>query len=115
MPAGWENISQKNIIENTVLLSLVEERKDGCLVHSDRLSSMFDHEYFIRSSEMQKQLQYNEDDQTLVVPCENMQDEKLRLHLRYVEQDTPKDGTKYEYTFTEPNEVLTNPYNSTSP
>ena len=103
MPADWENISKKNIVENTVLLSLVEERSEDCLVYSNRLSSMFDHEYFIHSSEMQKQLQYNEVDQTLIVPCENMQDEQLRLHLRYITQDAPKDGTKYEYYFTEPN------------
>lgn len=103
MPADWENISKKNIVENTVLLSLVEERSEECLVYSNRLSSMFDHECFIHSSEMQKQLQYNEVDQTLIAPCENMQNEQLRLHLRYVTQDAPKGGTKYEYYFTEPN------------
>ncbi len=115
MPADWENISEKNIVENTVLLSLVEERSDGCLVYSERLFGMFDHIDFIRSSEMQNQLQYNKDAQTLVVPCENMQDEQLRLHLRYVIQEAPKDGTKYEYTFTEPNIMMANPNNSTSP
>ena len=114
MPADWEKISEKNIVTNTVLLSLVEERSDGCLVYSNRLSSMFDHDYFIRSSEMQKQLQYNEGDQTLVVPCENMQDEQLRLHLRYILQEAPKDGTKYEYYFTEPSIMMTNPSNSTN-
>jgi len=115
MPADWENISERNTVENTVLLSLIEERREGCLVYSDRLSSMFDHDYFIHSSEMQKQLQYNEGAQTLVVPCENMQDEQLRLHLRYVKQEAPKDGTKYEYTFTEPNVMMKDLYNSTSP
>lgn len=115
MPADWENVSNRNIVENTVLLSLVEEKSDGCLVYSDRLSTMFDHEYFIASSEMQKQLQYNKDAQTLIVPCENMQDEQLRLHLRYITQEAPKDGTKYEYTFTEPNVMMRNLSNSTSP
>ena len=108
MPADWENISEKNIVTNTVLLSLVEERSDGCLVYSERLAGMFDHEYFVRSSEMQKQLQYNESDQTIVVPCENMQDEKLRLHLSYIEEGAPKDGTKYEYKFTKPNVMMLN-------
>jgi len=109
LPADWENISKKNIIENTVLLYLVEERDGKCVAYSDKLDGMFDHSYFIRSKEMQKQLEYNEDAQTILVPCENMIDGQLRLHLRYVEQDAPKDGTKFEYTFTEPNITLMNP------
>jgi len=109
LPADWENISKKDIIKNTVLLSLVEEKNDKCLVYSDKLTGMFDHAYFVRSSEMQEQLQYNEDNQTLLVPCENMLDDKIRLHLRYIQQDAPKDGTKFEYSFSEPDITLTNP------
>lgn len=107
VPADWDNISEKDIVRNTVLLSLVEESGGGCLMHSEKLVGMFDHPYFIRSMEMQKALQYDEEAQTIVTSCENMQDEQLRVHLRYVKQDAPKDSTKFEYTFTEPDILMT--------
>lgn len=109
MPADWDNISERYIVKNAVLLSLVGEVGDKCIMHSEKLTGMFDHEYFISSMEVKKQLQYDEEAQTIVAPCENIQDEQLRLHLRYVTQEAPKDGTKYEYTFTEPNILMAQP------
>lgn len=115
MPADWDNISNRNIVQYAILLSLVEEVEGKCVMHSERLSSMFEHTYFVRSMDAQKQLQYDEESQTIVTPCENIQDEQLRLHLRHIKQEAPKDGTKYEYTFTGPNIMMTDLYNSTNP
>jgi len=104
-PVNWEEVSERNIIKNSIPISLLEKISSNCKVKAENFNLIIDHEYFIRSEQLAKQLQYDPDEETLVIPCDDLEGEKSRLNVWYATEEAKKYPTKYEHFITPWNET----------
>ena len=104
-PVNWEEVSERNIIKNSIPISLLEKINGNCKVKAENFNLIIDHEYFIRSEQLAKQLQYDPDEETLVIPCDDLEGQKSRLNVWYATEEAKKYPTKYEHFVTPWNET----------
>ncbi len=62
---------------------------------------IIDHQYFVRSDELANKLQFDRENQTFILPCDELAGEKSRLNVWYVIPEAKKHAEKYEYFITE--------------
>ena len=96
----WSQIKERNIVKNSIPISVIEKTEQQCIASADNLELIINHQYFVRSQEFTNQLQYDEQNKTIVIPCDEFTDEKLELHVWYATEEAEKYPTKYEYFVT---------------
>ena len=103
----WNEVKERNIVKNSIPVILLEEKGSSCLVNAHNFDLIISHEYFERSAELERELNYDSDNETLLVSCDLLDGEKSRLHVWYALIEAEKHATKYEYFIT--------PWNVTEP
>ncbi len=102
----FDEVYPRNIVKNAIPIILLEENGDSCKVYGEKFFLITNHSYFVRSQELIDKLQYDHDERTLIIPCDQIPDEKSRLEVWYVTAESEKHSTKYNYWITPWNETL---------
>ena len=97
---NWDEVEKRNIVKNSIPTMLIERSDKGCLISANNFEYILDHQYFVRSQELAKELRYDQENKTLLVSCEDITDEKLKLHVWYATEEALKHSLKYEYFIT---------------
>jgi len=97
---NWEEISQRNIVKNSIPIILLEERGMNCLVKAEKFDVIVDHQYFIRGNELENKLNYDRVEETLLLSCDLLKGEKSRLNIWYATEEAEKHAMKYQYFVT---------------
>ena len=99
-PPNWDEVHPRNIVKNSIPIELLDTNGNSCTVMGSTFFMITAHPYFVRNHEVSEKLQYNELEETLVVPCDQLQGEKSRLNVWYVVEDAPQHALKWEYFIT---------------
>ena len=103
----WNEVKERNIVKNSIPIIFLEEKGSSCIVNADNFDLIISHEYFERSADLERELNYDSESATLLVSCDLLDGEKSRLHVWYALKESEKHATKYEYFIT--------PWNVTEP
>ena len=103
----WNEVKERNIVKNSIPIIMLEEKGSNCIVNADNFDIIISHEYFERSADLERELSYDSENETLLVSCDLLDGEKSRLHVWYALIESEKHATKYEYFIT--------PWNVTEP
>jgi len=104
---NWNEVKERNIVKNSIPIIFLEEKGSSCIVNADNFDLIISHEYFERSADLERELNYDSESETLLVSCDLLDGEKSRLHVWYTLKESEKHATKYEYFIT--------PWNVTEP
>ena len=96
----WDEISPRYIVKNSIPITLIEKDGQNCLLDASNLDKIITHSYFIRGDELASSLRYDSENQTIEIPCDKVFDEKSRLEVWYVTEESPKHAMKYQYFVT---------------
>ena len=99
-PVDWDEVLPRNIVKNSIPIELLDTNGNSCTVTGKNFVMITQHQYFIRNQEVTEKLQYDVQEETLVVPCNELQGEKSRLNVWYVVEESPKHPMKWEYFIT---------------
>jgi len=97
---NWDEVLERNIVKNSIPIILLEEQVTKCLVKAEKFDVIVDHQYFIRGDELERELNYNRNDETLLLSCDLLQGEKSRLNIWYATEEAEKHSKKYQYFIT---------------
>ena len=100
-PVDWDEVKQREIVKNSIPVTVLEDMGGKCKVHGEKFDMIIDHQYFVRSDELANKLQFDRENKTLILSCEELTGEKSRLNVWYVIPEAEKHATKYEYFITE--------------
>jgi len=97
---NWSEVKERNIVKNSIPIIFLEEKASSCIVNADNFDLIISHEYFVRSADLERELNYDSESETLLVSCDLLDGEKSRLHVWYAIKESEKHPTKYEYFIT---------------
>ncbi|TAK27688.1 MAG: hypothetical protein EPO37_00730 [Nitrosarchaeum sp.] len=96
-PVDWDELPPREIVKNSIPIELLEENFSSCKVSAPTFEMIINHPYFIRADELAKELQYDNEAKTLIVPCDQLIEKKSKLVVWYVIEEAKKHAAKYEY------------------
>ena len=96
-PADWNEVKQRNIVKNSIPITLLEKSENNCTVNAENFDYIISHKYFKRSQELAKELQYDKENNTLVISCDKIPEDKSTLHVWYATTEALNHSEKYEY------------------
>lgn len=100
LPVNWDEVIKRDIVKTTFLLTLLEENGDMCVVSLRAFNELITHVYFDRGNELGNELQFNSENSTITVPCEQLGEEKSKLEVWFAVPEASSHATKYEYWIT---------------
>ncbi len=100
-PVDWDEVHPRDIVKNSIPVTVLEDINGKCKVHGEKFHMIIDHQYFVRSDELANKLQFDRENKTLILPCDELAGEKSRLNVWYVISEAKKHAEKYEYFITE--------------
>ena len=103
---NWDEVAERNIVKNSIPIILLTELDGKCVVTAQKFDVIIEHPYFIRGNELTRELNFEKDDNTLVLPCDILEGEKSRLNVWYALEESSKHSKKYQYFITPWNETL---------
>ena len=98
---NWDEVHERNIVKNSIPIELLDETNQGCTVIATNFNQIIDQNYFVRSDQLANELKYDRENDTLIIPCELIQNEKSRLNVWFAITESPKHAEKYEYFITD--------------
>lgn len=99
-PIVWDEILERNIVRSSIPIELLVMENGKCTVSAKNFDKIVDHQYFKRSDEIVKELKYDRNDETVLLPCDILEGEKSRLNVWFVVEESVKHPDKYEYFVT---------------
>ncbi|MCH7966402.1 MAG: hypothetical protein IIB02_03130 [Thaumarchaeota archaeon] len=99
-PIDWDEVHPMYIVKNSIPIELLETNNNSCTVKAENFEMIINHQYFIKNNKVTEKLQYDAQEKTLVVPCDELQGEKSRLNILYVTEESPQHAMKWEYFIT---------------
>ena len=99
-PVNWDEVHPRNVVKNSIPITLLDTNGNSCLVKGENFFMITAHPYFIKNHEVSEKLQYDEQEKTLLVPCDELQGDKSRLNVWYVVEESPNYATQWEYFIT---------------
>lgn len=97
---NWDELKNRDIVKNSIPIVLLETIDKTCKVTAHNFDLIINHQYFIRADDLAKKLNYDRNDETIILPCEMISDEKSRLNVWYVIEDAPRHSMKYQFFVT---------------
>jgi len=91
----WNEVKERNIVKNSIPIMLLEEKDSRCIVNADDFDLIISHEFFERSADLERELNYDSENETLLFSCDLLDGEKSRLHVWYALNESEKHATKY--------------------
>ena len=101
---NWDKVNEVDIIKNSIPITLLENLGSECKVDAHNFDLIIDYEFFIRQNELAKELNYDRENETLMLPCDLLKGEKSRLNIWYVVEESTLHSKKYQYFVTEWND-----------
>ena len=105
-PPNWDEVISRNIVKNSIPLTLLESNNGQCIVKAELFHSIIDHAYFLKGEQLAEELNFDRNLNTLTIPCEKLVTDKSELTIWYATEEAGKHATKYQYWI--------NPWNNTS-
>jgi len=68
-------------VKNSILKTLIKGTYRECKVKVNNFGLTIDHEYFICANDLVHQLNYDGEDSTLMLPFDQLNNKKSRLHV----------------------------------
>ena len=99
-PVDWDEVLPRDIVKNSIPIVLLETNGNSCVVTGENFEMITAHDYFVRDHEVTEKLQYDAQEKTLIVPCDQLQGEKSRLNVWYVVEESQQHAMKWEYFIT---------------
>ena len=96
----WSQVDKRNIVKNSIPITVLEATGKECTVSAENFDYIIEHQYFKLSEELAKELQYNKENQTLIIPCDEIPEEESKLHVWYITEEALKHSKKYKYFVT---------------
>jgi len=96
-PPDWDEISPRNLVKNSIPITLIETDGSDCKVEAMRFNDIIDHRYFVKGEQLADELNYDRDLNTLTIPCEKLDSDKSELVIWYATEESIKHATKYQY------------------
>ena len=100
-PPNWDEISPRDIVKNSIPITLIGKDGSGCAVEAMRFDSIIDHRYFVKGEQLADELNYKRELNRLTIPCEKLDAEKSELVIWYATEESSKHATKYQYWIKE--------------
>ena len=97
---NWDEVSERNIVKNSIPIVLLEEQGTKCLVKAEKFDVIIDHQYFTRRNELERELNYDRADKTLLLTCDLLKGEKSRLNIWYATEEAERHSKKFQYFIT---------------
>ena len=97
---NWDEVKTRDIVKNSIPIYLLEEQDAKCKVDARKFDLIIDHQFFVRSDELVRELNYDRENETLLISCELLKGEKSRLNVWYALEEAEKHSKKYEYFVT---------------
>ena len=97
---NWDEVLPRNIVKNSIPITLLEDYGGKCKVSAQNFDKILSHNYFVKDKELALKLDYDNENETLVLPCDLLKGEKSRLNVWYVVEESPKHSKKYQYFVT---------------
>ena len=99
-PVVWDEVLERNIVRSSIPIELLDRQSGDCTVSAKNFDKIVDHQYFKRSEDIIKKLKYDRNDETVLLPCDTLEEDKSRLNIWFVVEESPKHPNKYEYFVT---------------
>ena len=93
----WSEVKERNIVKNSIPIIILERSKNDCTINAENFEYVIDHQYFTRSEKLAKELHYDKENKTLIIPCDEITEEKSKLHVWYATEEALNHSEKYEY------------------
>ena len=100
-PPNWDEVSPRNIVKNSIPITLIGMDGKDCAVEAMRFDSIIDHRYFVKGEQLADELNYKRELNRLTIPCEKLEAEKSELVIWYATEESSKHATKYQYWIKE--------------
>jgi len=97
---NWDEIKERNVVKNTIPITLISDQGSQCLVNAENFDLIVDHEYFVRSDVLIRELNYDRENNVLTIACDMLQGEKSRLNVWYALEEAKRYSNNYEYFVT---------------
>ena len=107
-PVNWDEVKKRNTVISAIPITTIQEDNGKCKVDAKGLTSILDHEYFVKSDQFASELNFDRAEDAITVSCSELHGEKSKLHIWYVVENAPKHSTKYQYWITEWSETPPN-------
>ena len=93
-------LSPRDVVKNSIPIELLDTNGNSCTITGENFLMIANSPYFEKNHEVTEKLQYDAQEKTLIVPCEELQGEKSRLNVWYVVEESPTHSMKWEYFIT---------------
>ncbi len=100
-PPDWDELSPRNIVKNSIPITLIETDGSDCKVEAMRFNDIIDHPYFVKGEQLADELNYDRAQNTLTIPCEKLDTKKSEFTIWYATEEAGKHATKYQYWIKE--------------
>jgi len=97
---NWDEVLPRNIVKNSIPIVLIADQGDECIVDAGDFNLIVYHNYFVRSDDLIRELNYDQENNVLTIACDMLQDEKSRLNVWYALEESESHANKYEYFVT---------------
>jgi hypothetical protein len=106
-PVDWNEVKERDIVKNSVLITLLERNNDVCKAKAEKLDLILSYPEFIKANELASKLKFDHEQKTIIISCKELTDETSRLNIWFVIKEAEKHSTKYEYFITSLNSTDT--------
>ena len=102
---NWGEVSPRNVVKSAIPINLIEKIDEKCKVTANLFDEIVDHRYFKRGDELARDLDYDRENETIILSCDVLKGEKSKLNVWYVLEESPRHALKYQYFVTASNET----------
>jgi len=103
---NWDEVNPHDVVKNVIPITLIDKVDNNCKMSAENLDNVIEHQYFVRGKEFAQAVNYDVKNNTIVLPCEMVDDEKSRLHVWYIIEEAPRHGGTYKYFVTPWNDTV---------
>ena len=96
----WDEVRERDMVKNSIPITLLEKTDGKCKVDAKRFDVIIDHNYFVQGKDLAKELSFDRENETLLLPCNLLEGEKSRLNVWYVVEESTNHSKEYEYFLT---------------
>ena len=100
LPVDWDEVKEREIVINAFPITLLEENDNQCLLSAPIFDKVRTADLFTQGDKFANELQFDSENFTIIVPCEQLAGEKSRLEVWYVIPEASQHANKYEYWIT---------------
>jgi len=97
---NWDEVTERNIVKNSIPVTILDEDGSKCKVTAQKFDDIIEHQYFIRGEELAQELNYDKENETIMLSCDLLKGETSRFNVWYATEESQKHSKKYQYFIT---------------